>query len=451
MSVLCLVGIADVHAASPFGAPGRHGRDGVDGRSGDPGRNIELFVSARDHLSYDLGGDSALDGTDGYPGENGTDCRQDLIASDLIGASGGAGGNAGLGGNGGAGGNAVLHTDDLSKLKRIVIYAPGGRGARSGRSAYGGHPCTCRVSRWIAHGCRTVYNPQTGQNQQTCGDFPFSCQAGQEGLDGKPTPTAFGANGKAGRLTIIPSLAKIEADVSHAEFDLAAPARPVAVLSSSVWENRNGANGLLGEGSQVDDEYRLLTSQQTIRTEFRWNSSRPISDFRSLEGEISLNEKRTGTEFGFRSGLWYEAKAETTGTTSSGGMKTLTQLITINEAVTRGEALNLAFGEISGTGRNLKVTIKDQGHVSDRVHTSFEVRIRHSGFLDTKVIYEGAVPADNVTRTGSEFTLRLGEISGMKMSELESGRRIKVIVTTKRSLGEFSELDEERSDSYDIP
>jgi hypothetical protein len=310
---------------------GQNGTDGVNGRSGRNGITASDRVIKADQQLQTID----LFGTDGENGESATSgssasiCQQPKnVRNNVCGAKGGNGGNGGAGGNGGNGGNATIYYETLSQLKNVLLRNAGGRAGIGGNAGEAGNACNCTQTQWNINYCtwalmskrRNVtdakwreidrkvfrctgdafYDEQQSRPKPLDSDSnytygwkylglynreTFRCDNGQSGKRGNKGQD--GQSGNYGQSWLVQGKEIPRERVSFSDRISKITDTNIPLLKNN-WLEKTGLKSLLGNGSDVRDDYRLL---QTVQGAFKvtWKAKKRPQDL----GEPEITGKIT--------------------------------------------------------------------------------------------------------------------------------------------------------------
>ena len=396
---VCAVFFGASAEAYEFGSSGRSGRWGDPGRRGRDGSDIEISASTHTQV-FRLEGENGYDGGAGESAEHAMACYQPQGGDwNLQGASGGEGGQGGGGGAGGRGGDAVIHYDDLSDLKSIVVYAPGAVGGRGASGGYGGQGCICTQSFWTKVYCN--YGGWRG-HYPNCRSVYYNCYDGRNGQVG--STGLNGMSGRMGTVTLVQNPKSISDERALISVGLADFSHADQVLVENLWAEHTGLHELLGSGSFVSDSYRELIEQEAQSVRLDWRASRPAEYFAEYFAQLALKKGQVSVEIPDLWTISYMASA----VHSSGPNQ---KVWTVERAYKPQEVGSLADLGFTSQGADLRYTIRDSNALSPlipaSVHLIYKTRFF---FFFWRTKYEGVVPTEFLTEEGSDYVVHVGRL-----------------------------------------
>jgi hypothetical protein len=404
---------------------GEGGQEGTIGEKGQNGRNSDSMTVFADGspMTLDLSGENGFAGNSGINGGSAI-CETELRekSNNLQASNGGNGGDGGDGGNGGNGGSLTIYTTDKSYLQQIYVVATGGAGGEPGPGGQGGDGCKCPVSNWDEQTCK-------GEN---CTTQELQCTDGYDGRIGRGG--RVGGDGRLGTLTVINLDKSLAPDHPQATLTIGELQDRGFTLSKNDWENKTGATSLLAPGSIVANDYKELVARHERTVLLVWDASQPVADF--AEEEITLGlDPENNPKLTFPDDLWLE--------TSAIQREQISEFFVFN-AVREKDVTRLKNEGLSGTGKDLKLSLVDEAQKSNILDTDFSIRYRVSKssdearFLrvfDYKTKYEGQVPSEAIEKNGDRFTINLGQLP-IPPEDLELDTAIEVQLVANRSFAD---------------
>jgi hypothetical protein len=324
-----LVVVPSTAQSQPFG---QTGRSGVDGRSGRQGVSAsEQAIQASQQLqTIDLSGTDGESGESASSGESAYQCQQPKETEvNLVGATGGNGGDGGVGGNGGNGGNATIYFQEPSQLKNVVLRNRGGRAGVGGNGGLAGEGCKCAQPRWAVSYCTwtlmakplqataapwaevqqklfrcssdNYYNkeqyrptvPQPDENYRYGWKYAgisrqtnFACEDGQHGEQGRRG--VDGRTGFYGQVWLVQGDRIPTEQLAYSDRISQLVEKPILLLKNN-WLEKTGLLSLLGNGSDVPNNYRLL---QTVQGSFNvvWKAVKRPKELGDPEMKVAIAE-----------------------------------------------------------------------------------------------------------------------------------------------------------------
>lgn len=407
--------ISSITSASDFGIQGRNGVNGSNGRSGEVGQSATIQATGQ-VLNLNLSGRDGEDGRDGRDGEDALSCIQPRRTErNLTGADGGSGGDAGRGGSGGDGGNLTIFTNDIKNLAQITVYSEGGRGGRAGRAGNFGRGCRCSEPQWKVRRCSKDSN-----GRDVCSETMYFCSDGRNGQLGQSRDN--GLYGSRGRLTLIPTLNSLPSENRQAQVNIDSILTTKISLSAHVWQELAGALQLFAPGSTINDVYKKFMGTRQYNYSFGWTARRQPGEF--LNAAIYLQATQNGVESYGSRGFWYDSSLQQNGDVYH---ETVLRAMNGDEAV----KLDLQF---EGKERALVANITDLANVSDMLKTGFTnvtfKKVRP--IVWDKTLFEGTIPSSHIIENNGSFVIRLGELPGVDISDLEGGNKITLKMDVSR-------------------
>ena len=434
------------------------------GQNGRSGESKAIFLPKPERIQLDLSG---TDGVAGYSYSSGNGVIPTLIGGlvssvlpkphphehkphdphhqtgDNTGkqADGAAGRNGGNGGNGGDGGSLTVYYQDLSDLKNISVISKPGQGAPGG---YGetGHPGKiCAHHPEKSEGHRPDRKHDKKQDKKP--DEKSSCTDGNKGANGHDG--SRGKDGSIGQLFLIKGQQQIAGDVPRANGSLAAFLNTPQALSLNRWESKPGALGLLAQGSVIHPIYQEYRDRLEKTAKVTWNAKANVADYSGQTARLSLQNNGAIDVAFDDSQLWTVVQqSEAPAKPSDKPNDKPTTLVAINSIIHQREVTQLTPGITDKRDRAFTLNIIDTAGKSDLLETTFNVRVRSigsngrwGGFSNSTTQYEGAVPANLVTRDYNRFVLNLGGLP-VESDVFKAGAELEVEITATRSLGSRS-------------
>ncbi len=418
-----------------FGVPGRDGQNGRSGRSGSNGTDQTIFYNGAP-ANLDLSGQSGEDGEDGRDAER-AQCDRGTWGDrnrdwndrseratyarpeyDLQGADGGDGGRGGSGGNGGNGGNLVLYYQEGQDLRNLLVRSGPGTAGRSGRGGYASYGCQCPRPRWEVKKC-------TGKDKdQKCTVHHYRCTDGRNGRNGENGNV--GNAGISGRLTLIKRATTLPEEVIQVNTSLGDLSQKTVSVSRNFWATQSGASSLFASGSRLQDDYTELSDRVERSVQLQWRASYPLVKVAHLPVKVELEQNKDLT-IALPSDLWSQQTRRRTANTD---------LLTIEQAIARQDALNLSVLGLQGVGSKLAVKLVDLSKQSGQVTTegmrlNYRVRNDQLNYISQ---FEGVIPAAAIETRGEEFRVAIGQLPIPEKLK-QAGTVIELELRVTRSFG----------------
>ncbi|MEC4869141.1 MAG: hypothetical protein SAJ11_23955 [Jaaginema sp. PMC 1078.18] len=188
------------------------------------------------------------------------------------------------------------------------------------------------------------------------------------------------------------------------------------------WRSQNGAATLLAPGSIVADNYREFRDRISGNFKLTWQTEKPIQDFATETVSVRLTESHT-VEADFSENAWLNG--------SWSQQEGYSEYI-VTDAFVKDEALRLLPSSLSGNQNNLTLEILDVAAKSDELITQFLIAYR----VSNRLRYEGAIPAELISREGNIFRLDIGKLP-IDPEFLEVGTRAEVEITAIRAFNNY--------------
>ncbi len=404
-----------------------------DGSSGRNGPSPVLFLNPQQPTVLDLSGGDGGDGASfgvGWLGsliglDRPSDRDDDSIGSrcynsdvghvsrDVTMPAGKSGPDGGDGGDGGNGGDLTVYYQNRSDLRTLTVNAAPGRGGRGGSGGVGQRGCKCPQYTW------------------TRNDKTYKCTDGSDGSKG--SNGSGGRSGRVGRLTLIQGTKEIPGDAPEIRTELSQLlARGTMPLTLNRWTVQKGAQGLLGAGSVVDDDYREYRDRLEKTVTVKWRATSPLANYGTQAATVKLQESGA-IGFDFADLKLWSVLQQTEGPQGT--------QVAIDAVVHESEVRKMALGLTENRRRDFTLALLDQGGRAALVNSQFWVRIRTiaddtgSGYTGSAVTrYEGDVPAELVKRDYNRFVLNLGGLP-VSRETFKKGVRAEVEIRVVRSLG----------------
>jgi len=413
-----------------FGYRGDEGRRGNDGRDGVDGYDQTIRTSG-ERINLELSGSDGYDGRDGQPGEDAFNCRHNFPSDNMRGVRGGNGGNGGDGGLGGNGGNVTIYYTDIAHLKNVYIRSQGGRSGRPGYGGDGGYGCRCPSPiQWTRRVCWTEKD-KDGKSKQVCENRNFYCNEGPSGYRGDQGRQP--ADGTEGGITIIHSNDVLPPDRTTADVDFSYLDGANFSLTKNIFKEQSGARYLLAPGSLVRDNYYAFSETRTSVIQPIWSSRRSAQAFAGAKLSFRLLDQSLSVTYA--SHIWSEIQI----TPTASGYK-----VDVQKIVYANETDELQFDGILGSGRNLKLYVRDSAQISDQVYTSFWMKYESDGFFN-HTRFEGNVAAQLINLKDHVYEIDVGQLP-IEEKHLKSGEDIKITVEATRWLGTGQNQQKLKSD-----
>lgn len=427
-SIMCFLS-ASANQIVDFGKGGKQGVDGKDGNRGRDSEALTIFADGSP-LNVDLSGQEGLFGENGTNGENALCENQPVnVNYNLVGADGGDGGTGGNGGDGGNGASLTIYATDKSYLKQINVQANGGMGGKPGEGGNGGKGCQCPQPYWIVESC----SGRPGEANYSCSSKEFRCLNGENGKNG--SSGRVGREGKMGSLTLINTNQPLAPDRLSASVTMAELKNRGFSLSKNIWESRTGARALLAQNSVINDQYLELIERVENSVVLIWNAPQIFEPFSNNIITLNLQDDRS-VGMQFPSDLWLE--------TNVLERNNVTQLFVFN-AIKSEDATKLKSQGISGVGLGLQLELMDEGEKSDLINSEFNIRYSVSNSSEARLRpvndyilrYEGAIPPNAIRYSNNRFAIDIGLLP-IDPRYLEPGRAIQVQLDIKRTFANNS-------------
>ncbi len=321
-----------------------------------------------------------------------------------------SGRDGGNGGNGGNGGDLTVYYQNLSDLKNVQVIAKAGKAGRGGSGGAGTAGSTCTPS-------KETHQPPT------C----TKTEPGSKGSNGRS-----GQEGRLGILRLIRGTVAIAGDNPTLQQSIQSLTQTPITLTKNRWDEKPGALALLAPGSVMDDRYQEYRDRIENNVSISWNASENMSDYLSQSARVTLGDSGAiGFEF-MNPQLWTVIQqSEKSGKTQ----------VAIRQIVREQDVTQLTPGITNKSDRSFSLNVIDTAAKSDVLNTQFSVRIKavsntgRSGFgAGATTVYEGAVPANLVTRDYNRFILNLGALP-IDADVFKVGADLEVEITATRSLG----------------
>lgn len=217
-------------------------------------------------------------------------------------------------------------------------------------------------------------------------------------------------------------------------------------LSLNRWDYKFGALGLLSQGSLIDNQYQEYRDRLEKTVKLTWNAKASIAEYSSQTAQLSLQNNGTIDVAFADPQLWSvvqqsEAPANPINKPSDNPTTAVTTTVAINSIIHQREVTQLTPGITDKRDRAFTLNIIDTAGKSDLLETTFIVRVRSigsngrwGGFSTSTTHYEGAVPANLVTRDYNRFVLNLGALP-VNAEVFKAGAELEIEITAQRSLG----------------
>jgi hypothetical protein len=402
------------------GGDGQAGQSGQSGRSGRSGESVTVVATGQ-AVTLNLSG---ADGEDGTNAQNGLSAHcgfsYDGLGHNYQAPSGGNGGAGGNGGGGGNGGNLTVYFKDPNVLSAISVQSIGGRGGRGGLGGSGGQGCRCTFPSWPHERCTTI--KVDGKTVEECQTEYFQCFDGRDGVDGGPG--GYGPDGSMGQLVLIPQLTPLAADQPSESIPLNELTQRSMALSLNRWQTKSGARSLLAPGSIIADSYQEYVDRLERTVEVVWASpsSRRNWGMASMDVLLTSDDQLSVS---FPSDLWVEGTQARVGDRFT---------YTIGDAILQDDVTKLAIGGMSGSQRDLVLTLVDLGGGADILRTQFMIKYQTPDFIRPglptfKTRYEGEVPATIIQQQGNQYQLKLGQLPVAPQALARVPVRIELVAT----------------------
>jgi hypothetical protein len=430
---LLLPGLPAFSGDRTLGVSGRDGQPGRSGRSGNNGTDQTIFYNGSP-ANLDLSGQAGEDGEDGRDAERAQcdrggwsdrsdrshDNRSTYSRSeyDLQGANGGDGGRGGSGGSGGNGGNLVLYYQDGQNLRNLLVRSVPGTAGRSGRGGYASYGCQCPQPHWEVKKC-------TGKDKdQKCTVHHYRCTDGRNGRNGENGRD--GNAGISGKVTLIKRSTILPEEVIQVNTTLGQLSQQPVSVSRNFWSTQSGAASLFASGSQLQDAYPELSDRVERSVELQWRTNYPLAKVAQLPVKVEL-ERNKDLTIALSSDLWSKQSRRRAGNT---------ELLTIDQAIARQDALNLSPVGLYGVGSKLAVKLTDLSKQSNQVKTegmrlNYRVRDNELNYISQ---FESVIPATAIETRGEEFRVAIGQLP-IPANLKQAGTVIEMELTVTRSFG----------------
>lgn len=404
--------------AGNFGMDGRDGRKGQDGRNGTDGRDVVLKATSQP-VRLDLSGQNGEDSTwDGEDGHDATGCMSYPREPEynLLGADGGHGGSGGDGGSGGRGGDVTVLYTDKSHLKNITVVSMGGRGGQGAKPGKGGWGCSCFHRSWTIRRCH-----RRPDNTEFCEYRTYTCQDGYNGIRGSKGIPGF--TGDLGRLTLIKGNTLPPAEFMHVEASLPELNNKSLLFEENIWEFKEGAISLLGAGTVLNNRYNEFIRHDVYPTILEWAAKRGLQEFVDVAAKLELKE--SAVQLTLPDNIW--ATVEDIRENKNTKFK-------ITEIVKLAEVRDVAF-ELSGSGADAILTIKNGAKYSDVLRSKLHLRIWFEKTLGDKEVFNAEIAADQLKLSGDDIVVNVGTIQMKEKNVFKVKRKLKWQAILTRTMG----------------
>jgi hypothetical protein len=399
------------------GRDGRSGRDGSDGRSAPS----EVVTVTGAPIRLNLAGTDAIPGERAEDGEDAYGCSEPTtIRDNLYGASGGDAGRGGRGGDGGNGGDVTLYYSELAQLSKVLIFAPGGRGAFGGQSGRVGRPCVCTLPEVSFRDCA-----KDAQGKEVCKIISYSCTNGGYGRsysDGNS-----GGSGRPGSILLVKSPKQLTSDspyVGASLGELFSSATPLT-LSRNLFEVVPGVGGLLAPGSVVASTGSEFVRLKTVPISSSWSTPQNLQSLAGESVRLSLDSSGSlDVDFG---ALWVDS----TVTENIDG--TDRAHVDVKAVYHPEDIANLSFDNIESSGKSVVAQINDLKHLPTDVPVTFTAALETKVLVFWKDRWAGEVPASLVKKVGSQYQIAVGQLP--IDPQYMSGHRTRITITATFSMG----------------
>jgi hypothetical protein len=240
-----------------------------------------------------------------------------------------------------------------------------------------------------------------------------------------------GLTGSYGVLRLIQGSEALPKATGSVSFKLVEANGKSAKLDEHVWERRSGATALLAPGSRISQTALVYQGvrEATVSIEFLT----PISP--AILGEASVRATLSGGKVGFSypQDLRIRSEVAQEGSHHVLRIRALTRAEEVELLVSQGKGAALAGG-LQGYASQLALLLRDEAGVSDLVQTSARAKLVQEGFLTSKTLFEGQVPAEAIRVDGDRIEIRLGQLAS-KPEQLAKGKRATIIVEIERGFG----------------
>ncbi len=383
-----------------------YAENGVNGVSGSP---VTIIANNTPQSFKSTGGV----GGNGYPGGNGDggSCVATGGDGNVSEPSGQDGGDGGAGGAGGNGGDITVYFTDLAQISNLTVIDTPGPGGYGGAGGYGGSGCQCGIYSWPSSDGSTTYY----------------CTDGSDGSNGSTGPN--GPTGNYGNIYLVngDGSTPVKPSIPSVYLDMAKMSEGPITLSQNVWAQNNGAKALFSAGSDISDNYYFYEGRIETTVTFKWQASRPVTDFAGSQMLVAL--KGNDIEVTFPQGLEVQSQVTTDGSSTT---------YTISDAVMANQVANLALGTVTGNGTALSVHVTDNAQVSDEVQSTVALTYyvyENGGYT---IQFQGAIPASALTVTAAGFDVAIGTL-GINASYLAPGLNIYIALDITRTIGTDSQ------------
>ena len=402
------------------------------GQNGQSGESKAIFFPKPERINLDLSGSDGVAGyspKSHYNRENEVDHLYHSVhgAGNQVGkqAKGAAGLDGGNGGNGGDGGSLTVYYQDLSDLKNISVIAKPGLGAKGGVGGAGKSGERCAVQ-----------HPKKDEDKEK----KSSCTDGDRGADGRNG--SRGRDGSIGQLFLIKGQQQLAGDVPKMDGPLSLFLNTPQSLSLNRWDDKPGALGLLALGSVIHPVYHEYRDRLEKTATVTWNAKADIAEYKGQPTQLIL-QNNGAIDVGFAdSQLWTVIQqSEAPVKPSNKPSDKPTTIVAINSIIHQREVTQLTPGITDKRDRAFTLNVIDTAGKSDLLETQFSVRVRSigsngrwGGYSNSTTHYEGAVPANLVTRDYNRFVLNLGGLP-VDADVFKTGAELEIEITATRSLG----------------
>jgi hypothetical protein len=256
-----------------------------------------------------------------------------------------------------------------------------------------------------------------------CNDYTYFCRDGSDGRDGSSQNNGY--NGGRGRLILIPTTAPLPVEQEDAQVPFANLLSTEVSMNVNLWQIASGAAQLFAPGSIISDDYTYFAGTRGFTYTFDWTAARPIDDF--VNATFYLKADDNGVNTWIDRNLWLYSNVERTGNAFKE---------TVTRAMWADESTKLRFS-FTGAERTFTAVLDDDAHVSDTMNTTFDISlVKYRRFMWNKTLYEGKVPANLVTVTKDQVTVRLGDLPDLDPTDLEVGNYFYLTMRVNRAFGQ---------------
>ena len=182
-----------------------------------------------------------------------------------------------------------------------------------------------------------------------------------------------------------------------------------------------GAEKMLASGSIVNDEYSEYERTDTAKISLHWNNERPQSEFHDTVFTMIMQDGE----------VKYSTEGALVGYTEEGQQ---IKRVSIDEVVLHEEAQNVEISSlVDDAGSNL--VISNTSKYANALETSFTMKYYTKTFFGWKKRLERDLSPEEWSKSEGAYHVDLASL-GMKKKFTKKGRKVKVKLAMKRSLGD---------------